>query len=193
MQKLLVTGASGFLGWNICDVAQSQWQVYGTYYAHNIKSSKGKLVQDFVQINLTDLPAVKDLFNTLKPDAVIHTAAQSKPNFCQLHPTETALINVTASVNLAKLCCELDIPCVFTSTDLVFDGLNPPYRETDPVSPISDYGVQKVLAEQKMRSHYSKTAICRMPLMFGVASPYAGSFIQAFMQTLRAGKDLSLY
>ena len=37
MRKLLITGASGFLGWNLCQQAQTKWQVYGTYYAHALK------------------------------------------------------------------------------------------------------------------------------------------------------------
>ena len=87
----------------------------------------------------------------------------------------------------------LSIPYVFTSTDLVFDGLNPPYKETDPVSPVNLYGEQKVMAERGILVRYPVAAICRMPLMFGVATPPATSFMQPFMQTLREGKELSLF
>ena len=44
--------------------------------------------------------------------------------------------------------CEIKLLHVFTSSDLVFDGLKAPYRESDPVSPVSVYGEQKVLAEE---------------------------------------------
>ncbi|MGL5081573.1 MAG: SDR family oxidoreductase [Microcoleaceae cyanobacterium] len=189
MKKLLVTGASGFLGWNICQVAQARWQVYGTYHAHRVEYSG----VNFVRVNLTDVQALKDLFNTLKPDAVIHAAAQSKPNFCQLHPDETYLVNVMAAIQIAELCGDRNIPCAFTSTDLVFDGLHPPYTETDPVSPSSYYGEQKVLAEQTILAQYPRTSVCRMPLMFGLASPWAESFIQSFLRALQAGQDLKVF
>lgn len=36
MKKLLITGASGFLGWHLCQAAQQEWEVYGTYCSHEL-------------------------------------------------------------------------------------------------------------------------------------------------------------
>lgn len=189
MKKLLVTGASGFLGWNLCQLATTEWEVYGTYYSQKVKIPN----VDLVPVDITDFTALKALFAEIQPDAVIHTAAESSPNYCQTHPTESYPVNVTAPHNIAGLCADAGIPCVFTSTDLVFNGLNPPYKETDAVCPINDYGEQKAIAEQGMLERYPQTAICRMPLMFGATPPTASSFIQPFIQTLREGKVLSLF
>ncbi|NEQ59862.1 MAG: NAD(P)-dependent oxidoreductase [Moorea sp. SIO4A1] len=188
-KKLLVTGASGFLGWNLCQLAKEKWDIYGTYFTQKIDIPGISLVK----ADLREFQDMKHLFAEIQPAGVIHTAAQSKPNFCQTHREESYSINVTASINIARLSADYDIPCVFTSTDLVFDGLNPPYLETDPVSPISYYGEQKVMAEEGMRSHYPKVAICRMPLMFGITPPTASSFIQPFLKILREGRPLSLF
>lgn len=189
MKKLLITGASGFLGWNLCQIARQKWEVYGSYRSHAIVLPG----VNAVKLDLTDRESLKNGLVEIQPNAIIHTAAQSKPNLCQEHPEESYQINVTASLNLANLCAERNLPYIFTSTDLVFDGLNPPYRETDPVSPISYYGEQKVLAERGILERYPKSVICRMPLMFGLPSPTANSFIQPFISTLREGKDLSLF
>lgn len=189
MKKLLITGASGFLGWNLCQLAAKNWQVYGTYYSHAVEIDG----IDLSKINLTDYPAFKQYFQEVKPDAVIHTAAASMPNFCQTHPQESHQINVTASANIAGFCADANIPCVFTSTDLVFNGLNAPYKETDPVSPVSIYGEQKVMAENEMLSRYPQTAVCRMPLMFGEGGLVAQSFVQPMLEKLQAGEELSLF
>lgn len=190
MKKLLVTGSSGFLGWNLCQLAtQQNWQVFGTYFTHS--PNIPEVISQ--KIDLTDFQALKALFSEIKPDAVIHLAAASKPNYCQTHPEESYRINVTASLHIADLCAELEIPCVFTSTDLVFDGLNPPYTESDRVCPVSIYGEQKVLAERGILERYPKTAVCRMPLMFGVASPHSPSFIQPFIAQLRREEELTLF
>lgn len=188
MKKLLVTGASGFLGWNLCQLAKDKWDVYGTYFSKAVEIPGVTLVK----ANLKYFHEINGLYHDIKPAAVIHTAAQSNPNICQTYPNESYPINVTASWNIAGLSADYAIPCAFTSTDLVFDGLNPPYRETDPVCPVSHYGEQKVKAEQGMLSRYPTVAVCRMPLMFGMAQG-ATSFIQPFIKTLREGQELSLF
>ncbi|MDZ8139277.1 MAG: NAD(P)-dependent oxidoreductase [Nostoc sp. DedQUE04] len=189
MKKLLITGASGFLGWHLCQLAKQEWDIYGTYLSHPLEIPGMKILQ----ANLTSFQELKRIFNDVKPEAVIHTAAHSQPNFCQTHPEESHAINVTASCNIAGLCADNSIPCAFTSTDLVFDGLNAPYRETDAVCPVNLYGEQKTIAEAGMLERYPMTAVCRMPLMFGAATPTAKSFIQPFIQTLQAEKELNLF
>ena len=189
MKKLLITGASGFLGWNLCQLAQQEWEVYGTYFSKAVEIPNVNLIK----VDLRNFEQLKKIFQHIQPTAVIHTAAQSNPNFCQTHPEESAIINVKTSSNIAGLCADYSIPCAFTSTDLVFNGLNPPYQETDPVSPVNIYGEQKVLAEQEMLARYPQIAVCRMPLMFGIAPEGATSFIQPFIKILKEGKELSLF
>ncbi len=189
MKKLLITGASGFLGWHLCQLAKQEWEIYGTYFSHSLDIPGIKMLK----VNLTNFQELQRIFSDIKPTAVIHTAAQSQPNFCQIHPEKSHVINVIESCNLAGLCADNSIPCAFTSTDLVFDGLNAPYRETDSVCPVNLYGEQKVMAEVGMLERYPMTAVCRMPLMFGAATPTAKSFIQPFIETLKAEKELSLF
>lgn len=188
MKKLLITGISGFLGWNICQLAR-EWEVYGTYLSHSLNIPG----INTLKVNLTSFPEIKQIFHEIQPAAVIHTAAQSQPNFCQTHPEESYAINVEASSNIAGLCADYNIKCAFTSTDLVFDGRCAPYSETDAVCPVNLYGEQKVMAETAMLKRYPMTAVCRMPLMFGMATPTATSFMQPFIQTLKEGKELKLF
>lgn len=190
MKKLLVTGASGFLGWHLCQIInQEEWEIYGTY-AHKVIDIYGTKI---IKSDLTNFGELITLFQDIKPDAVIHLAAQSQPNYCQLHPEESYKINVTASCNIAGLCADNSIPLVFTSTDLVFDGLKPPYQETDKVSPVNIYGEQKVAAEIGILNIYPAATVCRMPLMFGNKTPTGKSFIQPFIEILKNGQELNLF
>ena len=189
MKKLLITGANGFLGWNICRLAKGRWHLFGTVYSNQVEIPKVTTTR----IDLTDYSELKRLFKEVRPDAVIHTAAASDPNDCQVNPDVSYGINVEASVNIALLCSDYMIPYVYTSTDLVFDGLKAPYQESDPVCPVNVYGEHKALAEERILNAYPQSAVCRISLMFGLSGPVAKSFIQPMLLAMKEGRELSLF
>lgn len=189
MKKLLVTGVSGLLGWNICrTIPLQEWEVSGICFSHEV----GLPGMDMLRMDLRDPEAIEALFQDVRPDAVIHTAAVSDPEFCQTRGIESFGINVEVPVRLARLCRMRSIPFAFTSSDLVFNGLNPPYRERDPVCPVSRYGEQKVEAEKGILAAYPDAAVCRMPLMFGIpGSGFRG--ILPLLRAMRTGTPLRLF
>ncbi|MCP5005728.1 MAG: NAD(P)-dependent oxidoreductase [Planctomycetes bacterium] len=189
MKKLLVTGASGFLGWYICHKAKNDWMTYGTTYSHHC-NIKGVTI---INCDLTDFDKLKRLFRSIRPDAVIHTAAQTDPNTCQTFRSESRKINVDTSILIAGLCADSSTPCVCVSSDLVFDGLHPPYRETDSVCPVNVYGEQKVLAEKGIIACYPGATICRIPPLFGIPGTESASFIQPMIQAMKESKELKLF
>lgn len=189
MKRLLLTGASGFLGWNVCQLPYTGWQIEGTVNQNPIPIPGVNIHQ----LDLTDDKATRELFKQVAPDGVLHLAARSNANYCQQHPQETYKINVEATALLAELAAEQNIPFVFTSTDLVFDGRKGNYTEEDTPNPIMTYGEQKVLAEDKVRAIYPQAAICRMPLMFGDPGPAAGNFLTGFLNNIREGKAVKLF
>jgi dTDP-4-dehydrorhamnose reductase len=189
MTRLLVTGASGLLGWNLCHSPDRGWEVYGTYSTHRVSIPGVNLLK----VDLTDPGAVEALFEEIRPDAVVHTAAVSDADYCQSHGAECSRINVDAAVHLASLCRHRSVPCIFTSSDLVFNGLDAPYREQDPPSPVSTYGEQKVMAETGILEAYPEALVCRMPLMFGLPGPGSKSFLLPMLGAMRAGRTLRLF
>lgn len=189
MKRLLITGASGFLGWNLCRLAAGNREVFGLALRNRISIDVAKIIG----ADLTRFDDIKKVFREIRPDALIHTAAMSDPNYCQQHPAESRKINLDATINLAGICADHAIPFVFTSTDLVFNGLSAPFREDDPVSPISTYGEQKAEAEAAVLTTYPYAAICRMPLMYGNPGPAAKSFIQPMIAAMKEGRELKLF
>lgn len=189
MKKLLLTGASGFLGWNICEAAKKDWQIHGI-----VHSAAFAIPHISVhKLNLTDEAALKKIFNEISPHAVMHTAAVSDANYCQQHSKETYSINVQLTALFAALCAEKNIPFVFTSSDLVFDGKKGNYNENDLVNPVSKYGEQKVEAERLIRKIYPETAICRMPLMVGDGGPASKGYLSSFIAKLKNGEPQKLF
>lgn len=188
-KRLFITGASGFLGWNICQIASSDWEVYGLCNRHPI--SLPAVVQ--IKADLKDYKKIKELFQAAKPDAVIHTAAASSPDACQRNPQGTYPVNVAASGSLAGLCADAAIPLVYTSSDLVFDGANAPYDENALPAPANIYGEQKLAAEREIRRRHPKSVICRMPLMFGYSGSSHQTFMHAMIKRIKAKQPVHLF
>jgi dTDP-4-dehydrorhamnose reductase len=189
MKKLLITGASGFLGWNLCRIARSEWDVFGVCFRNESRVEGVKLVKT----DLARTEEIRRLLIEIRPQAVIHTAAVSQTNYCQQNPEQSYRINVSATSDMAGLCAEMSIPFIFTSSDMVFDGLHPPYREDDPVCPVSIYGEQKVQAEKAVLQQHPDAVVCRMALMFGDVGPGAASFIQPWIAAMMEGRELKLF
>lgn len=188
-KRLLVTGASGFLGWNICSVAHKSWDVFGVAFSNQIEISGISIKV----VDLRDYYNLKQLFIDVVPDAVIHAAAAANTSYCQTNQKETHKINADASINIAGLCMERSIPLVFVSTDMVFDGLNAPYKEEDLVCPINAYGEQKVLAEIEMAKRCPDMAVCRTSIMFGHYPHRGKNWFQTSLELMRTHQDLHLF
>ncbi len=188
-KRLLVTGASGFLGWNICSVAYKSWDIFGVAFSIPIVAPGISIKV----LDLTDYYDLKQLFVDVAPDAVIHAAAAANTGYCQINQAESHKINVEASINIAGLCAECSVPLVFISTDMVFDGLNAPYKEEDPVCPVNVYGEQKVLAEKEMMKRCSDMTICRTSIMYGHHPGRKKSWFQKNIESMRRHRDVQLF
>lgn len=188
-RPLVITGASGFLGWHLCRRARPRWPVHGLYHRH-LPELPGLALTG---LDLTNAAALGRWLRDIRPAAVIHTAALSLPNHCEEQPDQSAAINIKATRTLAEYCGAQAIPLVFTSTDQVFDGTAAPYAETSLPNPINTYGRHKLAAEQLLRQIHPAVTICRLPLLYGPASSTAECFLQGFLRTLAAGQPLQLF
>lgn len=106
--KLLITGASGFLGKRTAAYFEKMGYIVLTP-AHS-------------QLDITDVENVRTWFRENRPEAVIHTAAVSDTGLCQQKPEWSECINVTGSVNLAESCREFGSKLVICSSDQVYFG-----------------------------------------------------------------------
>ena len=129
-----ITGAAGLIGNSIVQTAP---RFAPTWHVAGLERS---------QLDLLDFDAVRHAFAEQRPQLVIHCAALSRSPDCQAKPDLARRANVDATAVLAELAAE--IPFVFFSSDLVFDGKSGGYHEPSPVNPLSVYAETKVAAEQ---------------------------------------------
>jgi dTDP-4-dehydrorhamnose reductase len=185
----VVTGASGNLGQWICRLAVKSHAVTGVHWRHPFAMEGVRSIR----ADLTDIPGLAPLLAAIEPAAVIHAAALSQPVQCEQHPKASRRMNVDVPEKLAALCAGHRIPFIFTSTDLVFDGLSAPYTEQDAVTPVCRYGRQKAEAEAAVLDANAGSLVCRMPLMIGVGAGGASpNFSTQMLDHIRRGRPLRL-
>jgi dTDP-4-dehydrorhamnose reductase len=140
-------------------------------------------------LDLTDFATVERRFRRERPQLVIHCAAMSKSPDCQANPALARLTNVDATAHLAKLANESRF--IFFSTDLVFDGKQGNYLETDTVNPLSVYAETKVAAEETVLTH-PRHVVLRTSLNSG-ASPRGTAYNEQLREGWKRGQTIKLF
>lgn len=155
MKKILVTGAKGMLGHDLCPTLED--------------AGFETVETDVDNLDITDLKQVEEVLNAEKPDAVVHCAAYTNVNKAEEEKDLAIKINGEGTENLAKICAKLDIPIVYISTDYVFDGTKKEaYLPYDKTNPINAYGLSKLKGEEAVQKHCTKYYITRTSWLYGL-------------------------
>jgi dTDP-4-dehydrorhamnose reductase len=176
--RVWITGAGGLIGNALVNAASRlapQFQALGLTRK---------------EADLEDFDTVRRLFQTQHPACVIHCAALSKSPDCQANPARARRINVDATALLAELAA--DIPFVFFSTDLVFDGAKGNYTESDPPNPLGVYAETKLAAERIVLANPRHTVL-RTSLNGGVSPVGDRAFNEEMRRAWREGRTLDLF
>ena len=126
-----------------------------------------------VPVDLRDAGSLKNLLHEVRPDIVVHSAAYRDPDFCEEHPQEAPRLNVAPVEAFCRL-LPPSVPLLFISSDYVFDGIAPPYREEDERCPVNEYGRLKVEAEDLVLQR-DTGMVLRIPLLIGAGPTWEAS------------------
>ncbi len=165
--RILVTGANGLLGQKLIQLLAAQKEV------KVIASSRGVTrLQDIeVPYHPLDVTIKKDvlvLFKEIVPDTVIHTAAMTQVDDCELNQEDCKVANIEAVRNIVDGCREIGAHLIHLSTDFIFDGSEGPLTEEAQPSPVNFYGETKLEAEKIIINSGIKWAMARTVLVYGI-------------------------
>ena len=163
--NIIVTGANGLLGQHLVTALVKFG--YGMLALGKgecrIKDFTGK----YLDLDITDGVAVREVIVSHKPDLIIHAAAMTNVDQCEKDKQECYNVNVTATRFLIDAAKEVQSKIIYLSTDFVFDGMTGPYKEEDIMSPVNYYGSTKVAAEKAIMESGLRWAIVRTVLVYG--------------------------
>lgn len=133
---------------------------------NRIADQKGYLYYD---VDLLDKKALTNILTQISPDVIIHTAAMTNVDACELHQEECDRMNIEVVANILEYCHTKDVYLVHLSTDFIFDGKKGTiYKEEDIADPVNYYGLSKWKSELMIRESNVPHAILRTILVYGL-------------------------
>lgn len=153
--RILLTGASGFVGSNFAHVFAERHDAEVVAPPHD-------------QLDVSDAMRVRRTVASVRPDAIVHTAIWNDPQGLLKQRRRAWRDYVEATRNLVDAANALELPVVLISTDWVFDGTQGPATEDEPPRPVNSYGFLKACSELVVTERARRGMVARIAAVQGV-------------------------
>jgi dTDP-4-dehydrorhamnose reductase len=163
--RVLITGVTGLLGRYLCLTQRPRDEIYGLTRSARVPELDG--LCSIHQADVADFAALDQLLEEIRPDVIIHAAAEGSVDSVEGRISVYRRLNVEVGVKLASYSAGKGIQFVLVSSNAVFGGSPRRYSDISPVDPINDYGRLKAEAEGAALLVYPATFIPRPILMYG--------------------------
>jgi dTDP-4-dehydrorhamnose reductase len=177
--KILVTGSAGMLGSALCPALNQRGH---KVFATDLTTENDKIQHLDVRI----FKQVAETVEQTKPDMVMHLAAETDVDKCEIEPDHAFLTNTIGTQHVTLVCQKHDIPMVYISTIGVFYGDKiEPYTEFDLPNPINVYGRSKLEGEKIVQSFLHRYYIVRAGWMVGGGPEKDKKFIGKIIKQIK--------
>lgn len=172
--KVLVTGAEGQVGWEVCRRAPG--------------TGIEMLAPPRAELDVSRRGEVSAAMRRWAPDWVVNCAAYTDVDRAEEESAAAHAVNRDGVAFLAEACTGSEAALVHLSTDYVFDGeKGAPYQEDDPVAPLGVYGASKAAGEAALRERLERHVILRTSWVCGARGR---NFVKSVLARARAGEAL---
>jgi len=175
--RILITGGKGQLG------ADLEKELAGSGGHEVICLGRDRL-------DVTRPEQAQEAVAAVRPDAVVHAAAATNVDRCELEPDGAYLVNALGTRNMAAAAARAGAKLVYISTDYVFDGRQKkPYTEFDPPAPLSVYGKSKLAGEKYAAAFSGRFFIVRTSWLYGRRG---NNFVQTMLKLAAAQPEVTV-
>ena len=182
--RILITGAFGQLGHSLQYVLSKNSNYELICTGRKIKKS-----QKGIPLDIRNQVALKEIINTTAPDILINLASMTNVDACELNPELAGEINVAG---LQHICDSFSGKIIHLSTDYVFDGTSGPYKEDDPLNPISIYGKTKLASEHILLEKDIKNLVIRGNVLYDYSPHTSASFLNWVVSSLKNNQEIKV-
>lgn len=206
--NILVTGAAGFIGYNVTQklLAENHKVIgldnFNDYYDISLKKYRINKIQNpnfkFYSIDIEDYKSLDNLFKGNEFDAVINLAARAGVRYSLENPFVYMSTNATGTLNLLELMKNYKVKkFVLASSSSLYAGAEPPFNENLPVNePISQYAASKKSAEMLAHSYHhlynTDVSILRYFTVYGPAGRPDMSYFK-FIKNIMENREIEIY
>jgi dTDP-4-dehydrorhamnose reductase len=142
------------------------------------------------ELDITDALSVKTVLVQLRPRVVINAAAISSVDTSETATERATAVNALAPGQMAQICAAMATPFIHISTDYVFGGSTErPWRESDPVSPVNNYGRSKAEGEQNVLAVKEGVCVARVAWLFGDGSDFISYLLRSDSHVVKVASD----
>ena len=192
MKKVVITGSNGLLGQKLVKLFLSKL----TYEIHALSRGENRLHNKegytYYNIDLLVKPDLLKVLDQIRPDVIIHTAAMTNVDACEVQQEECDHMNIEVVENILSYCKGRAVYLVHLSTDFIFDGnKGDVYKEDDMAHPVNYYGLSKWKSEIMIEASKVDCAILRTILVYGLVDDHDRSNIVLWVKnSLENEKDI---
>ncbi len=192
--RILITGSNGLLGQKLVGQLSKNEKLSFLATSKGENRNPSCPSENYSSLDITNSDEVLKTITAYSPDYIIHTAAITNVDYCELNQLECERVNVGGTKNLFESSKKIGAHFLFLSTDFVFDGEEGNYKETDHPNPLSIYAESKRDGELLLiQSNYSNWSIARTIIVFGEGQNLSRSNIVLWArESLSLGKTLNI-
>jgi len=187
--KILITGANGMLGEKCVRLLAPCHTILGT-------DVNEQLIYDlpvgYRRMDITSSGMVTAIINDFRPDAVVNCAAYTNVDGAETNHELAWQVNAGGPQNLVTALTPFEAPIIHVSTDYIFDGINGPYLEDDPVKPINYYGETKLAGERAVLASGLPATVFRTNVLFGNSTNQEASFVYWVVRKLNRREPINV-
>ncbi len=180
-ERVLITGCGGMLG-------DSVYPVFSKNYS-NVLATDIDLNEPWLKhLDVRDIKECEKVFDEFKPTLVLHLAALTDLEYCELNHENSWATNALGTENIAILCKKHNATMVYISTAGIFDGAKEFFNDYDLPNPLSHYAKSKYHGERFVQEYLEKYYIFRAGWMMGGGMKKDKKFIKKIYNQIKAGK-----
>lgn len=189
--KILVTGCNGIVACAFAKYCDKQKYTIWGLSQHGL-TNPYLSNEEYIQLDMTDFDALHETIRKLQPDIILHTAALTKPDACELDKTQNENINALVAMRLFDLANSKGIYLIHLSSDFVFSGkLDFHAENSTDFPPVNAYGNAKWAAEKYIEEHRFPFAVVRTSLVYGYEPKLPrGNIFTWLLEQLSASKAI---